>query len=133
MDPRELVQAAIAARNRAYAPYSNYRVGAALLGEDSRLFVGVNVENASYGLTICAERTAFVSAVAAGTTRFAGLAVVAGAAPASMCGACRQFAREFGADLPVHLASLDGTFRTTTVSELLPGSFGPDSLSAPPS
>ncbi len=127
MTPEELVEAAGDARTRAYCPYSNYAVGAALLAADGRLFLGCNVENASFGLTICAERSAAVAAVAAGATEFVGLAVVT-ADGASMCGACRQFLIEFGAKLPVYLALETGEYRTTTLAELLPGSFGPDDL-----
>lgn len=123
MTSDELVARALEARDAAYAPYSGYRVGAALLARDRRVFQGSNVENASYGLTVCAERVAIQSAVAAGCTRFEALAVATqdGASP---CGACRQVAREFAKDLPIHLARADGSFRTTTLAQLLPDAFG---------
>jgi len=97
MDWQPLIDQAWEARERAYAPYSDFKVGAALLSEDGRVFTGCNVENLSYGLTICAERVAIGSAVAAGATKFVGVAVVADTAvPISPCGACRQVMSEFG-------------------------------------
>ena len=125
----ELVRRAIAARARAYAPYSNYTVGAALALDDGTIVDGVNVENASYGLTVCAERTAVFAAVAAGKTAFTAIAV-ATSTGASMCGACRQVVREFGPTLPVFLADADGNVTETSIDALLPDSFGPDSLPA---
>jgi cytidine deaminase len=120
-----LVAAAAAARGRAYAPYSGFAVGAAVLDADGRLHIGCNVENASYGLSVCAERHAVAAAVAAGAAELRGAAVVtATAPPASPCGACRQVLTEFG-DFPVVLANLRGDRRVTTVSELLPAAFGP--------
>jgi len=127
MTPEDLVARAIAARAHAHAPYSNYAVGAALLARDGTVFTGSNVENASYGLTVCAERIAVFAAVSAGNHEFAALAV-ATENGASMCGACRQVVREFSQDLPVHLASADGKFRTRTLAELLPEAFGPEKL-----
>lgn len=97
MDWQLLIDHAWEVRERAYAPYSNFKVGAALLAEDGRIFTGCNVENLSYGLTICAERVAMGAAVAAGVTKFLGVAVVADTAvPISPCGACRQVLSEFG-------------------------------------
>jgi len=129
MNRDELTRRAIAARARSYSPYSRYAVGAALLLEDGTIVEGVNVENASYGLTVCAERTAVFTAVAAGHTKFAAIAV-ATETGASMCGACRQVVREFGADLPVLLTDARGNVTETSIADLLPGSFGPDSLLA---
>jgi cytidine deaminase len=128
----ELIAAARAARQLAYAPYSGYRVGAALQAESGEVITAANVENASYGLTICAERAAVVAAVAAGHRRFTAIAVAAdGTSPASPCGACRQVLREFpaGAGLRVLLAGESGgDLVVTTVGELLPGAFGPERL-----
>src|SRR4029453_1536552 len=112
----------------AYAPYSNFRVGAALLTNDGRVFPGCNVENASYGLCNCAERTAFFSAIAAGCKRgdFAALAVVGDTdGPISPCGACRQVILELGGDeLPVVLTNLKGDIHETTAAAQLPNAFG---------
>src|SRR5882757_10065523 len=103
MDPdqrQKLIDTALKMRGRAYAPYSHFHVGAALSTGSGRIFGGCNVENASYGLTLCAERVAVVSAVANGETDFVAMAV-ATSGGASPCGACRQFAAEFRGDLPV--------------------------------
>jgi cytidine deaminase len=133
MDQRqidELVEAATEVRSRAHAPYSGYRVGAAVLTTDGRVFTGCNVENASYGLSVCAERHAIAAAVAAGCRDFAGIAVVTQSSPpAAPCGACRQVLAEFG-DFPVILAGLDGGQSTTTARGLLPLAFDPATLAA---
>lgn len=121
-----LIAAAREAAQNAYAPYSRFQVGAALLADDGRIFTGCNVENASYGLTLCAERVALFSAVAAGSRRFVALAVVAGdKTPAMPCGACRQVLAEFCDDtLPVICATMrGGKPRTTTLGRLLPAAF----------
>lgn len=123
-----LIAAARDAQTRAYAPYSHFRVGAALESIDGAVFLGCNVENASYGLTICAERAAVFAAVSAGVTRFRRAVVVSDVdPPAAPCGACRQVLSEFGLDLPI-----DGVGLKTTVkwrlSDLLPSSFGPEQL-----
>jgi cytidine deaminase len=107
-------------RERAHAPYSNFQVGAALLAADGRVFTGCNVENLSYGLTICAERVAIGSAIAAGAREFLALAVVADTTePISPCGACRQVMAEFG-DFPVRSATRAGKIFEQTVSLWLP-------------
>ena len=123
-----LVEAARAVQQRAYAPYSRFRVGCALEADDGRVFVGCNVENASYGLTICAERAAVCAAVAAGARQLRRAVVVSDAEPpAAPCGACRQVLSEFGRDLRVDGVGPGGTV-TWTMGELLPSAFGPEQL-----
>jgi cytidine deaminase len=125
VNPLDLIEAAQAAIRHAHAPYSGYRVGAALLCEDGSVFTGCNVENASYGLTLCAERTALVSAVAAGHRAFEALAIAASGDPTPYpCGACRQVLAEFcSANMPVYVAREDGC-ETIPLGELLPHAFG---------
>jgi cytidine deaminase len=123
-----LVQASRRAWERAYAPYSRFNVGAAILGADGKIYEGVNVENASYGLTVCAERTAVFTMVTQGITEIRAVAVCteAGVAP---CGACRQVLREFSApDVPVFLCDNAGNVRALTLAALLPESFGSEDL-----
>ncbi|MGE3165200.1 MAG: cytidine deaminase [Planctomycetota bacterium] len=120
-----LIAAAAGVRGHAYAPYSKYLVGAALISQTGATYTGCNVENASYGLTICAERGAISNAVAAEGPgfRIAAIAVVTGEG-ATPCGACRQVVAEFAnGDVPVFLADQAGKVRTTTVEALLPGAF----------
>ena len=117
-----LVVAAIDARGRAYAPYSGYRVGAALLTEDGAIVIGCNVENASYGATICAERVALTRAVAEGRSGFVAMAV-ATADGGSPCGICRQVMVELGPEMVVFISDTAGQLRITTVQTLLPDSF----------
>lgn len=119
MDAERLIRSAWEARGKAYAPYSHFAVGAALLGSDGQVFQGCNVENLSFGLTICAERVAIASAVAAGIREFQAIAIVAETAvPVSPCGACRQVMAEFG--IPrIHLANRDGQM-DFSLEELLP-------------
>lgn len=123
----ELMTLARRARDLAYAPYSHFLVGAAVLTRDGRQFMGCNVENASYGLCNCAERTALFSAIAAGCQRgdFAALAVIADVAdPVTPCGACRQVMAELCHDaMPVILGNLHGVTQQTSVAALLPGAF----------
>ncbi|HOB15554.1 MAG TPA: cytidine deaminase [Defluviitoga sp.] len=124
----KLYEEALKVREKAYAPYSKYKVGAALLTEDGEIITGCNVENASYGLTICAERNAIFSAVARGKSNFKGLLVVAeGDDLAKPCGACRQVMNEFG-DFDVFLANTKGDIERSKVSDLLPKAFGPKDL-----
>lgn len=125
----DLVQAALAVRQRAYAPYSNYWVGSAVLTHDGTVIVGCNVENAAYPATICAERVALTAAVAQGHRDFAAIAVATlnGGTP---CGICRQVMAELGPTMTVYISDAAGNFRTTTVDALLPGAFRGDSLVA---
>ena len=127
LDRDDLIRQATAARERAYAPYSRYKVGAAVLGESGRVYTGCNVENAVYPLVTCAERTAVVKAVSEGERSLVALAVVTenGGSP---CGSCRQTLREFAEDVPVLIVDADGVCRETTLSELLPDSFSASDL-----
>jgi cytidine deaminase len=129
---RELTAAAVEAASRAYAPYSKFRVGAALLTVGGEIIAGCNVENSSYGLTMCAERVAVGGALTAGHRTFAALAVAApGAAPP--CGACRQVLAEFARDLPILLVDPADPDRIveTSLATLLPAAFAPENLAAP--
>jgi cytidine deaminase len=116
-----LIQAASAARKQAYAPYSGFSVGAAVQCKSGAVFVGSNIENISYGLTICAERIAIGSAVAAGQREFVAIAVVADTTePIAPCGACRQFLAEFAPDLIIVSATTRGGQKIENLSHLLP-------------
>ena len=118
-----VVAAARQAQANAYAPYSNFRVGAALLAEDGSVHAGCNVENASYGLTICAERSAIACAVAAGVQRFTAIAIATPAPePCPPCGMCLQTLSEFSEELDVYLVA-DGQVEETTLRALLPRTF----------
>lgn len=129
---QQLIDAACAARTEAHAPYSGFAVGAALLTHDGRIIAGCNVENASYGLTLCAERVAVVRAVAEGQTAWRAIAIASpgGAAP---CGACRQVLAEFCTDLPVLLVDADAPdrIRRTTLAALLPDRFDAAAIGDP--
>ena len=131
MTDEELIAAAASARSRAYAPYSGYQVGAAVLA-GGQVFTGANIENASYGLAVCAERHAVAQAVFAGHTSLERVAVVTSSRPAAApCGACRQVLNEFAADprvVTVLMATTEGEHESMLLSELLPRSFGPAQL-----
>lgn len=127
----QLVAAARAAHENAYAPYSRFPVGAAVLA-GGRIFVGVNVENASYPLGVCAERNAVAAAVSVGERQIDAVAVVAGDQDAvPPCGGCRQVLNEFGPEMLVISVSAAGVRRTWRLSELIPDAFGPHSLPPP--
>jgi homotetrameric cytidine deaminase len=132
-DPLALLDAARAALTHAHAPYSRFAVGAAVLDDRGRVFTGANVENASYGLAMCAERVAVFSAVASGARRIVAVAVTAKSRRAiTPCGACRQVLAEFcAAATPVHSDGDDGSVVTSTVGELLPRAFGADAFAGP--
>ena len=128
MTDRELLQCAVEAREMAYAPYSGFRVGAALLGKSGKVYKGCNVENAAYTPTNCAERTALFKAVSEGARAFTAIAIAARGSAPFPCGACRQSLFEFtGGDLRV-LVTWDGNVREAMLSDLLPEGFGPSSL-----
>ena len=121
----ELIEAARRVRAHAHAPYSRYQVGAAVRGQSGRVYVGANVENASFGLSLCAERSAVAAAVSAGETAIAAAAVVtATSPPAAPCGMCRQVLAEFAGDaLPIALVNDAGERQDTTLGALLPQAF----------
>ncbi|KAG0006837.1 hypothetical protein BGZ65_003086 [Modicella reniformis] len=124
-----LINQSQAARNHSYSPYSKFRVGAALMAVGGKVYQGCNVENASYGGAICAERTAFVKAVSEGHRRFVAIAVsVDYNSFISPCGICRQFMNEFGKDLEVFIVNDDRTYKQTSLEDLLPHAFGPENL-----
>ena len=123
LEIQNLMERAIKARENSYSPYSHFAVGAALLCEDGTLYEGCNIENASYGLTNCAERTAIFKAVSEGHIKFKALAVVADTeGPCAPCGACRQVMAEFKIPLII-MGNLMGNIKIVTIEELLPFSF----------
>ena len=123
MDYKELYRLADAVKENAYAPFSDFRVGAALLTGSDRVYTGVNVENSSYGGTICAERTAFVKAISEGEREFRALAVASSGGEALPCGICRQFMYEFEPELDVITGEDEENLRVQKLSDLLPGGF----------
>lgn len=129
----DLLRRAREAQEAAYAPYSRFRVGAALLAEDGRVFVGANVENAAYPVTLCAERVALGSAVVAGARSFVAVAIVGdGPGPCTPCGMCRQALFEFAPQLRVLARGTDGSVKEYVLGrDLLPEGFGPNRLSPP--
>ncbi|ROT37297.1 cytidine deaminase [Sodiomyces alkalinus F11] len=128
-----LHERSVAAKSRAYCPYSKFRVGATLLSNNGQWIDGANVENASYGIGTCAERVALGKAVTEGIRSFKAVGVAADIeATCSPCGACRQFIREFcDLETPIFMFNIKGEYATMTISELLPLSFGPDVLPSP--
>ena len=129
MSDLELVQAAIEARSKAHAPYSHFLVGAALEDSDGRIHTGCNIENATYGLTLCAERVAMFKALSEGARKFRRIAVVADTAGLTPpCGACRQILWEFAGDTEIILANLTGQTETVQLATLFPRAFDATSL-----
>lgn len=124
------LEAALKIRKMAYVPYSNFKVGAALITKDGKIYKGCNIENSSYGLSNCAERTAIFKAVSEGKKNFQALVVTGDTkGPISPCGACRQVIAEFcDQTMPVYLTNLQGAVLETTVEELLPGAFTKEDL-----
>ena len=127
MTDERLLEMAIEARKNAYVPYSGYAVGAALETKDGRVFTGCNVENAAYGNTLCAERTALVKAVSEGYRKFTKIAIASSGSAPYPCGACRQSLYVFAPDLEVFV-TCDGHVDRVPLAELLPYGFGPSSL-----
>ena len=120
----KLIAEAKTAREKAYAPYSNFKVGAAVLTSNGKIFSGCNIENSSYGLSICAERAAIFNAVSSGYKKFTKIVVVTDSEPpSSPCGACRQVIFEFGDDIEVIMANLKGDMRIARIDELLKDGF----------
>ena len=129
----ELIKKAISIAKRtrelAYTPYSNFKVGAAVVTKEGTIYSGCNIENASYGLTICAERVAIFKAISEGERDFDFLVIVTDTQnPTTPCGACRQVMREFGQTLEIIITNLKGDEKRMTLSQLLPDSFGPEDL-----
>lgn len=126
---KNLIEIAKQARENAFAPFSNFKVGAAIETADGKIYAGCNVENASYGLTVCAERVAIWKAISEGEREFRQIAVVAETDELTPpCGACRQILWEFCGDVPVTLANLNGKTETVMMSDLLPRAFGREFL-----
>ena len=124
MENKELVEAAIAVRENAYAPFSSFKVGSAIEMEDGEVIDGCNVESASYGLTVCAERVAIWKAISQGKRKIKHIAVAADTEELTPpCGACRQIIWEFGGDIPVTMANLKGKTETVQMKDLLPRAF----------
>lgn len=130
MDSKQLIQEAERAREKAYAPYSRFRVGAALLSKDGKVYCGCNIENAAYSATVCAERTAIFKALSEGVREFSALAVIAETdRPVSPCGVCRQvLAEHCPPDMKVIMAGGNGKSRECTVMDLLPFAFSREDL-----
>lgn len=125
----KLIKEAEKARKKAYTPYSKFKVGAAVLCDDGKIFSGCNIENASFGLSICAERVAFFKAISEGSTKIKAIAVIGNTnKPCSPCGACRQVISEFGEDIPLIMTNLKGDVRIKKIKELLPEAFGKNDL-----
>jgi len=127
MNYAQLIDLALQAREHAYAPYSRFKVGAALLTASGRIYTGCNIENVAFSPSVCAERTAIFKAVSEGERAFLAIAVVTqnGVPP---CGVCRQVMMEFAPDIVIVIASLEGDYRITTLAELLPHAFMPPQL-----
>lgn len=124
MDIKQLTQRALNNREKAYAPYSGFKVGAAILTSDGEIFDGINIENSSYGLTICAERVAAAEAVAAGKRSFQAIAVAcADEGFCRPCGACRQFLAEFSPEMEIIMVNANGEWESSSLAKLLPFSF----------
>ena len=125
----KLIKEAERAKKKAYTPYSKFKVGAAVLCADGKIYTGCNIENASFGLTVCAERVAIFKAISEGSTKFEAIAVIGDTdKPCSPCGACRQVMSEFCEDAPLIMANSKGDVKIKKVKELLPEAFGKNDL-----
>ncbi|NCO23554.1 MAG: cytidine deaminase [Candidatus Infernicultor aquiphilus] len=126
---KKLIGEAEQARKKAYTPYSKFKVGAAILTSEGRIFSGCNIENASFGLTICAERVAVFKAISEGFKKFEAIAIIADTIrPCYPCGACRQVILEFGEDITLIMANLKGDIKINKIKELLPEAFNKNDL-----
>lgn len=129
MDKRQLIRKALEAKEKSYAPYSNFHVGAALLTKDGKIYTGCNIESASYTPTNCAERTAIFKAVSEGDREFVAIAIVGDSDGYTYpCGVCRQVIREFGKNIKIIVAKSEDDYREYDLEELFPHSFGPEDL-----
>jgi len=125
----KLIEKAKKAREKAYTPYSEFQVGAAVLNTDGKIFTGCNIENASFGLAVCAERVAIFKAISEGSTNFEAIAVIGDTdKPCSPCGACRQVISEFGENITLIMANLKGNVKVKKIKQLLPEAFGKKDL-----
>ena len=128
MNIEELINKALEAKEKAYVPYSNFRVGAAILTEDNKIYTGCNIEIASYSPTICAERTAIFKAVSEGYRDIKAIAIVGDSDMTFPCGVCRQVIREFGPKAKIVIANSIDEYKEYSLDDLLPHSFGPEDL-----
>lgn len=129
MDKRQLIKKALEAKEKSYAPYSNFHVGAALLTKDGKIYTGCNIESASYTPTNCAERTAIFKAVSEGDREFVAIAIVGDPKTYTYpCGVCRQVIREFGKNIKIIVAKSEDDYKEYDLEELFPHSFGPEDL-----
>jgi len=126
---KKLIKEAEKARKRAYTPYSKFKVGAAVLSTGGKIFTGCNIENASFGMSVCAERVAIFKAISEGSTKFEAIAVIGDTdKPCSPCGACRQVISEFGEEIFLIMVNLKGDVKIKKIGELLPEAFGKKDL-----
>lgn len=126
---KKLIKEAEKARKRAYTPYSKFKVGAAILTSNGKIFTGCNIENASFGLTVCAERVAILKAISEDSTEFEAIAIIGDTEqPCSPCGACRQVVSEFGENIKIIMSNLKGDIKIKKIGELLPEAFSKNDL-----
>lgn len=128
MNEKILIKKAMESKEKAYVPYSDFHVGAALLTDDGKIYTGCNIEISSYSPTICAERTAIFKAISEGSKKVKAIAIVGDAKDTYPCGVCRQVLREFGEDAKIIIANSEEDYKVYSLEELLPHSFGPEDL-----